>query len=738
MIVTSHRTRKYGGIYNIFCLDGFMEFSVAQLLEACSEDKLVAPKALEKKLGIDSEEEISHLQVALDALEKTGILEKDKGKYRRSSEEGLVEGRLRCSSKGYCFAVQEGEGAEVIYIRENKLNSAWNGDKVLVKVTKDGMRRRNPEGEVRLVLERSNSRILARVKPTPLGYRAVPLDNRLNVEVELMPFPELENVADRLVHLEVVRYALGNLLPLGRITRILGMDESSTEDQELVRCKHNLPDRLDQGTVALANDLQAKADDLERLDWREQRVVSLGEAGISLVKEGNLWTIGVHIPDVASYIPLDSPLDLVARERVRSYWLGNQSIPMLPDLPLFQQTDRFCVSVIMHLTDGGEMQSFEIQPTLVRVSPPAEEDPVLKNINASSRAVESYLSSVVVELDIPWTELGDDGVLGVTVTKSTQDALVARLLMMANRAIALHLKALGLPGLFYCQPEPDPDRLTDWLNLLSELGVTPPEVRHYLHHLETIDTPVRRDIIKQLFLGLLLPGEYSLQPLPHFGMMLAGRDTPYCHSVLPQHRYGDLLNQRLLLLLFKEGRDRRSNRSKEGVDIRSSKCHGQISWSVLPPETERNFRQLLENLLPQINQQEQLAYRSAMDLEGLRKIALVKPFIGKTLFGMITAVQKYRFFVTLENSLADGLVHVSSLKDDWYEFQQNPSNKRGRALVGKRSGKHYTIGDRIEVLVRGADPYRLQIDLGIPRNGAGGDSSEAEEEDYDPEEILDE
>jgi ribonuclease R len=278
--------------------------------------------------------------------------------------------------------------------------------------------------------------------------------------------------------------------------------------------------------------------------------------------------------------------------------------------------------------------------------------------------------------------------------------------------------------------------MTDWLNLLAELGVAPPEIRRYLHHLDHIDTPPRRDIIKQLFLGLLRPGEYSLQPLPHYGMALAGRDAPYSHSVLPHHRYGDLLNQRLLLLLFKEGRDRRSSRSKEGVDLRSSRCHGQISWSVLPPERERQFKHLLETLLPSLNQKEQLAYRSAMDLEGLRKIALVKPSIGKTLFGMITAVQKYRFFVTLENSLADGVVHVSSLKDDWYEFQQNPNNKRGRSLVGKRSGKHYTVGDRIEVLVKGVDAYRQQIDLGIQRNGA--DSSEPEEEEYDPTEILDE
>ena len=124
-----------------------MEFSINQLLDNFSDDKLVTPKAIEKKLGIgDDNKSVRRLQVALDALEKIGILEKDKGRYRRIHEEGLVEGRLRCSSKGFCFAIQDVEGAEDIYVRESRLSNAWNGDRVLVRVTKDGVRRRSPEG----------------------------------------------------------------------------------------------------------------------------------------------------------------------------------------------------------------------------------------------------------------------------------------------------------------------------------------------------------------------------------------------------------------------------------------------------------------------------------------------------------------------------------------------------------------------------------------------------------------
>jgi ribonuclease R len=116
-----------------------MDVSIGVLLASFADDKLIAPKALEKRLDCETPEDSQRLEIALDALERIGILVKERGKYRRVPDVGLVEGKLRCSSKGFCFAIQESEEAEDIYIRESQLNSAWNGDRVLVKVTKYGL-----------------------------------------------------------------------------------------------------------------------------------------------------------------------------------------------------------------------------------------------------------------------------------------------------------------------------------------------------------------------------------------------------------------------------------------------------------------------------------------------------------------------------------------------------------------------------------------------------------------------
>ncbi len=151
-----------------------MEFSIATLLANFTNDKLVAAKVLEKKLDCQNDNCLQKLHIALDVLEKIGIVVKDRGKYRRVQEEDIIEAKLRCSSKGFCFAIQEAEGTEDIYIRESHLSNAGNGDRVLVQMTKEGSRRRSPEGEVLQELERANHSLLARIKQTSKGFRAVP------------------------------------------------------------------------------------------------------------------------------------------------------------------------------------------------------------------------------------------------------------------------------------------------------------------------------------------------------------------------------------------------------------------------------------------------------------------------------------------------------------------------------------------------------------------------------------
>nr|MDJ0556468.1 S1 RNA-binding domain-containing protein [Microcoleaceae cyanobacterium MO_207.B10] len=181
----------------------------------------------------------------------------------------------------------------------------------------------------------------------------------------------------------------------------------------------------------------------------------------------------------------------------------------------------------------------------------------------------------------------------------------------------------------------------------------------------------------------------------------------------PISRYSDLLISRVLHTVFDEGRDRRSSRSKEGVELGHSSCHGKINWNVLPPEIQQDLETQLTSVVVHLSERENVAQDAQEDLDGLIKTGLMKERTGQTFQGLITGVQSYGFFVEIEipsKSLeilrVEGLVHVSSLKDDWYEYRS-----RQQTLVGRKNRNQYRLGDMVEVQVKSVDYYRQQIDL---------------------------
>jgi ribonuclease R len=767
-----------------------MEFSIAALLANFTDDKLVAPKALEKKLDCNDSTSLRKLQIALDALEKIGILEKDRGRYRRVLEEGVVEGKLRCSSKGFCFAIQDVEGTEDVYIRESQLSNAWNGDRVLVKVTKEGNRKRSPEGEVRLIVERSNPTVLARVKQTDRGFRAMPLDDRLLFELDLQANGlDLEAAIEQLVHVEILRYPLGQSLPLGKVAQVLGT-EADASDIDLVSCKHNLPKAFPETVLAAAQKLAGEISPAElkqRLDLRELNTITLKadsdrvssnspDDAITLKKtESGHWILGIHIADVAYYVASDSQIDREAKKRGTSVYLGDQVIPMLPDalaadLCAFQVgKDRLAVSVLVMLDSDGQLIEYELQPAVIQVNhqlsyqqaqavlsrstePNPEVDQfssvfeLLDQLAAVSQALkEQRRKRGAFELNLPAkpisnsedTSLGDtsqlfvpkfhyddEGALSAMVVTPSDPvhATIAEVMLLANQIVATHLQALGVPGIYRAHPSPDPEDVQELMKLVANMGidltleqedqVRPQDYQQFTQKFAESDT---ERVLTYLLLETLKPAFYTTAPRPHFGLAL---DAGYTHFTSPVRRYPDLLVQRVLHAVFAEGRDRKSSRSKEIANLRHSSAQGNVSWNVLPPEIQQELESYFASVVIHLSEREKVAQEAEQDLEGLKKAELMRERTGETFHGLITGVQSYGLFVEIEELLVEGLVHVSSLKDDWYEYRS-----RQQTLVGRKNRKQYRLGDRIEVQVKSVDYYRQQIDL-----LAIGGGSEAEDE----------
>ncbi|MGB3300263.1 MAG: ribonuclease R family protein [Phormidesmis sp.] len=783
-----------------------MEFSIASLLANFSDDKLVPVKTLEKKLSCTASPCAKDLQIALDALERINVLEKSRGKYRRVEEEDVVEGKLRCSSKGFCFAIQDEETADDIYVRESQLNTAWNGDRVLVKVTKDGSRRRSPEGEVKLILERANASVLSKVKAGDEAdqFKAVPLDDRLLFELDITESEaNLSEAIDHLIHVEITRYPLAQNPPQGKVSRILGSDAEDAADIDIVYCKHDLPQNFQEEVFIAARGLPnrvRKADTKGRLDLHNQNVITIDgpdakviDDALSLdITDDGYRRLGVHIADVSYYVAPNEPIDREARRRGSAVFLGDEVVPMLPPpIPnalcsLVPDKDRLAISVLITLDDDGQVIEYEIQPSVVQVEHQLNYEQVqgilarddeeeLERLGVDSDDLEEFepvfdlldslfqLSTEVkrrrhergsfelrlpdhvfppeaedlAEYLSPKFQYDDEGALGATVESAQLPAraIVTEFMLLVNQLVAKHIQELGIPGLYRIHRQPDLSDVQELIKLANNMELdlkleNEEEVQasDYRNFTEQFAESDSEKVLTYLLLATLKPPAYSAQPGPHFGLAI---EDAYTHFASPVRRYPDLLVHRLLHAVFEHGRDRRSTRSKDRVNLRHSSCHGQINWSVLPPAVQQEMEDLLSRAPIKLTERERIAQDAESDLEGLKKAAFMQAHTGEVFQGLITGVQSYGFFVELEELLVEGLVHVSSLKDDWYEYRS-----RQQKLVGRKNRQQYRLGDRVEVQVKSVDYYRQQIDLVAVGGGseAGEDDDDGDNEDFSSEE----
>jgi ribonuclease R len=671
-----------------------MPFSIAELLGNLPEDKLIAPKVLAKKLFCEDENDRLRLKIALDALTKLELVTEEFGKYRRVTVPDVVKARLRFS-RGSFWAIQEEPGAADIYIPARYLGTAWHGDRGLIKVMRKGRNRRSPEGEVFVVLERAITALVAQVQRTETGYVAKPMDERLNITVAL---PEtVAEWEEQLVYVTIARYPLAQLPAQGVVKRVLGPDAGRADPATLVLCKHNL---LSEMPETLPKTLAPTGDELPRQDYRERVTWGLGNLAVSWepgADGGRL--LGIHIPDATGSIPPETLVDWYASQQGASFGLAETRVPMTPPLPV--RTEWPSLSLWVAVDSTGEIGTYRLEPGWVRVTatPPAE---LVQGVTEWVMGTQTAPGLTLAEPQLT----PDEHPTGFPLAQLTGEQAVAqRLAILANHLLARHMQALQLPGLFRVQPPPDAEAWERYRFLLTELGLNPPEQLDTRILLPMIQAHEWAPLLQDLFLEILKPPTDSLQPGAHFGV---GRE-PYLHGVAAFDRYADLHNQRVLWALFTQGKDRKSPRSKETIDPRSSTCHGRVDWPVLPPSVQEELYHRAQQLLPQLQERERAHRQAREDYRHLVWLHRCQLSPGQTVRGLVVGVESYGFFVAIQHTPLQGLVHVTALKNDWYEFRP-----KQQALVGRKTNATFAVGTVLEVVVKGIDYYRQQVDLVLP------------------------
>ena len=242
-------------------------FSTSSIINNIKKDESVEYKKLCKLLGISKKNDKEKLNIALNALEKLEIIKKNENnEYENVKDVNHIAAKIRCSSKGYCFAVRDNSN-EDIYIKENLLNYAWNGDKVLVRIIKEGIRRRSPEGIVDCILERENKVLLAKVEVINGIAYGIPIDDRILAKIRL-PDKDKEYIhkldQKNIVKVEIDMFPIGQEEGLGHVIKELNLNNTVDNDNDFVLAKNNL--NINQLKINLDINEAKTTETLERLD----------------------------------------------------------------------------------------------------------------------------------------------------------------------------------------------------------------------------------------------------------------------------------------------------------------------------------------------------------------------------------------------------------------------------------------------------------------------------------------
>ena len=646
-----------------------------------------------------------------------------KDKNKKEQPEGIqAEGTFIGHPKGFGFVEIEGQD-EDIFIPESDTGTAMHQDKVRIIIRNDKKEGKRQEGVVVKVLERGMPEIVGTYQLNR-DFGFVISDNPKFSKDIFIPRKEAAGIknGDKVI-VVITDYGSGNKNPEGKIKENLGNIRTPGTDILAIVKSFGIPSEFPEKVMKQAQrvpDHVLDADRDGRLDLRHLQTVTIDgedakdlDDAISLTKEGDIYHLGVHIADVSNYVQYNSALDREALKRGTSVYLADRVVPMLPErlsngiCSLNQGEDRLALSCLMDINEKGKVVSHQIAETVINVNERMCYTDV-KNIleDTDEEAKKRYealipmffmmkeLSGILrnsrhhrgsIDFDFPESKIILNAA-GKAIDVKPYEANVATkiiedFMLMANETVAQEYCTEEIPFVYRTHDNPDPEKVESLLTLLHNQGVkiqkakeeiTPKEIQQIIESIEGLPNEA---MISRLVLRSMKQAKYTTECSGHFGLAA----KYYCHFTSPIRRYPDLQIHRIIKDNLR-GRLMREGRTE-------------------------HYAEILDEVARQSSVCERRADEAERESDKLKKAEYMSYHLGEEFEGIISGVTGWGLYVELPNTV-EGLVHVNTLRDDYYVFDQESYELRG-----EMTKKVYKLGDKVRVRVAEADKMLKTVDF---------------------------
>lgn len=671
----------------------------------------VNTSVLAKKLSITPEEK-AFFERRLNAMARDGqVLINRRGAVCVADKLALVKCRVEVHKDDFGFAVplNPADGHDfVLYARQ--MLGLMNGDIVTVRpIGLDRKGRR--EGQVLDIIERANKDVVGRLKLEHGVALLIPEDKRLGASIVLQPHSVGKAKAGQVVVAKIESYPDATQAAVARVTEILGDYADSGMEIEIAVRKHHLPHQFSPACLQQAQKIpdQVKAADYKnRVDLRDLPLITIdGETArdfddaVYAEKKGRNYRLVVAIADVSHYVKPDDAIDTDALERATSVYFPRRVIPMLPEklsngiCSLNPNVERLCMVCDMEITYAGNIKSYLFYPAVMRsharltytqtwdwISNDQFDDPLKQHvlnlyhvyqILLKKRQQRGSMEFDTVETQMIFNKLGKIERI-IPVKRNEAHRLIEECMLAANVCAAEFLHKHKHPALYRNHAGPTADRLNNLREQLGLLGLhlqggDKPIPKDYAHLFEEIKTRPDRQIIEVMMLRSMQQAVYEPHNIGHFGLAYPA----YTHFTSPIRRYPDLTVHRAIKAVL------------------NHTTYQPKSW---------------QDLGIWCSQAERKADNASRDVDNWLKTYYMRDKIGEVFSGTISGMANFGLFVTLDDIYIDGMVHISDLGEDYFNYHPELM-----AIIGERSGIRFKLGDKVTVRVARADLDHSRIDL---------------------------